>query len=187
MNTNSSATETQFDVMRSQISGSFEKGQLKFNKENSVQSISGQAQQNITQVFTTFLSLMVEDIQGLMKLYTDDAVVEFPYAFDTPRRLEGKTAIYSYLKDVLAQMQDLRFTNVRVYPTIDPNVLLAEVQGEAVIATTGLPYQQEYVIRPETRNGQIVHYREYWNPMITIEGWANTQDWHQSINTEDTV
>jgi uncharacterized protein len=140
-----------------------------------------------TQIFTTFLSLMVKDAQALVDLYAEDAVVEFPYAFDTPRRLEGKKAIYNYFKDTLAQMQNLRFTNIQVYPTIDPNVLWAEVQGEAIIAATGLPYQQEYAMRLEVRNGQIVYYREYWNPMIAIEGWANTQDWLQALTTENAV
>lgn len=139
-----------------------------------MQPIPDREQQTITQIFTTFLSLMVKDVQALMNLYAEDAVVEYPYAFDTPRRLEGKKAIYNYLKDALAQMQDLKFTNVRIYPTTDPNVLLAEVQGEAVIAATGLSYQQEYVIRLETKNGQIAHYREYWNPKIVSERWANT-------------
>jgi uncharacterized protein len=126
------------------------------------------------------LSLMGEDLPALMNLYAEDAVVEFPYAFDIPRRLVGKKAIHSYLKDTLAQMQDLRFTNIRVYSTTDPNILLAEVQGEAIIAATGLPYQQEHVIRLEARDG-----REYWNPMMTIEGWADTQDWLQTLDTDD--
>jgi uncharacterized protein len=141
-----------------------------------MQPVSDQTQQTIAQVFSTYLSLMVRDLQALMNLYAEDAIVEFPYAFNTPRRLEGKTAIYNYLKDALAQMQDLKFTNIRIYSTIDPNVLWAEVQGEAVMADTGLLYQQEYVMRLETKEGQIAHYREYWNPMIVMEGWANTRD-----------
>jgi uncharacterized protein len=34
-----------------------------------------------------------------------------------------------------------------------------------VFATTGHPYQQDYVIRLEIKNGKIIHYREYWNPV----------------------
>jgi uncharacterized protein len=79
----------------------------------------------------------------------------------------------------------LRFTNIQVYPTIDPNILWAEIQGEAIVTATGLPYQQKYAMRLKVRNGQIVHYREYWNPMIEIEGWANTQNWLQALTTED--
>jgi uncharacterized protein len=150
-----------------------------------MQPKSDQPQQEITQFFTTFLSLMTQDLHALMKLYAEDAVVEFPYAFDMPRQLEGKKAIYAYFKNALAQMQNLRFTNIQVYPTSDPNVLWAEVEGEAIVAATGLPYQQAYAMRLEVRNGQIVHYREYWNPMIAIEGWANTEDWLQDFTTED--
>jgi uncharacterized protein len=139
-----------------------------------MQPVSDQAKQTVTQVFTSFLSLIVKDVQALMNLYAEDAVVEYPYAFDTPKRLEGKEVIYNYLKNAVAKLQDLRFTNIRAYPTTDSNILWAEVQGEAVIAATGLPYQQEYVMRLEIRNGLIVHYREYWNPRIVSERWTNT-------------
>jgi uncharacterized protein len=150
-----------------------------------MQPVSEQAQQATTQVFTTFLSLMVKDVQALINLYAEDAIVEFPYAFDTPRQLEGKKAIYSYMKNALKQMENLKFTNIRVYPTTNPNVLWAEVHGEAVIAATGHAYEQDYVMRMETRAGKIVHYREYWNPTIAIEGWANTQDWLQPLDAGD--
>jgi uncharacterized protein len=147
-----------------------------------MQPVSDRVQQTITQVFTTFLSLMVKDVRALMNLYAEDAVVEFPYAFNTSRRLEGKKAIYNYLQDALAQMQNLKFTNIRVYPTTNPDVLWAEVHGEAVIAATGHFYEQDYVIQMETREGKIIHYREYWNPMIASKGWANTQDWLQPLD-----
>jgi ketosteroid isomerase-like protein len=126
-----------------------------------------------------------KDVQALIDLCAEDAVVEFPYASGTPGRLEGKEAIYNYIKDALAQMQDLMFTNIRVYPTTNLNILWAEVHGEAVIVSTGRHYQQDYVMRLETREGKIIHYREYWNPMLLIEAWGSTQDLHQSLNAED--
>ncbi|MDF5714831.1 MAG: PhzA/PhzB family protein [Rhizonema sp. NSF051] len=142
-------------------------------------------QQTITQVFTTFLSLMGKDIQACVDLFTENAVVEFPYASDTPNRLEGKEAIYKYMKNALAQMQNLVFTNLRVYPTSNPNVLLAESRGEAVIVSTGCHYQQDYVIRLETWEGKIIHYREYWNPMSALKAWGSTQNLCQSFNADD--
>lgn len=139
----------------------------------------------IVQVFTTFLELIVKDVQALIDLCAEDAVVEFPYAFDTPRRVEGKKAIYNYMQNALAPMQNLKFTNIRVYPTTNPDLLWAEVHGEATIAATGQLYEQDYVIRMETREGKIVHYCEYWNPMLTIEGWASLKDWHPLPDVED--
>ncbi|GAA6619230.1 nuclear transport factor 2 family protein [Scytonema sp. NUACC26] len=115
--------------------------------------------QAIVRVFTTFLSLMGKDIQACVNLLADNAVVEFPYASDTPKRLEGKNTIYHYMKNVLAQMQDWMFINIRVYPTIDPNVLWVELHGEAVMVSTGRQYQQDYVIRLETKEDKIVYSR----------------------------
>lgn len=149
-----------------------------------MQPVSNVEQQTTTQVLTELLSLMSKASQTWVDLLAEDAVVEFPYASNTPKRLEGKEAIYNYIKDALVQMQDLMFTNIRVYPTTNPNILWAEFRGEAIIVPTDRHYQQDYVIRLETREGKIIHYREYWNPMSVIEAWGGTQNLPQSFNTD---
>ena len=138
------------------------------------------------QFFSDHLALIGKDIPAWVDLFAEDAVVEFPYAsaLGSPERLEGKFAIYNYMKDVPAQMQNLIFTNVREYQTSNPNLLLAEVHGEALIVATGRQYQQEYVMRLETKDGKIVHYREYWNPIPALEAWGSTQNLRQFFNAE---
>ena len=86
------------------------------------------------------------------------------------------------MKDVPEQMQNLVFTNIRVYLTSNSNVLFAEVHGEADIVSTGRHYQQDYVMRLETKAGKISHYREYWNPMPALEAWGSTENLSQSFN-----
>lgn len=132
------------------------------------------------------MALIGKDIPAWVNLFAEDAVVEFPYAstLGSPERLEGKSAIYNYMKDVPAQMQNLIFTNVREYQTSNPNLLLAEVHGEAVIVATGRHYQQDYVMRLETKHRKIVHYREYWNPIPAIDAWGGTQNLRHSFNAE---
>mgnify|MGYP002140209445 CR=1 FL=1 len=56
--------------------------------------------------------------------------------------------------------------------TTDPDVALAEVHGSATIATTGKRYEQDYVMVVRTRNGKIVHYREYWNITPALEAFS---------------
>ena len=129
-------------------------------------------QQTSARVFATLLSVISKDARSCVDLLSEDVVVEFPYASGAPGRLEGKEAIYNYLKDTLAQMQNLMFTNIRIYPTTNPHILWAEVHGEAVIVSTNRYFQQDYVMRLETREGKIVHYREYSNPMSAIEAWG---------------
>lgn len=133
-------------------------------------------QQTAARVFTTLLSVISKDARACVDLMAEDVVVEFPYASGTLGRLEGKEAIYNYLEDALAQMPDLMFTNIRVYPTTNPNILWAEFHGEAVVVSTGRQYQQDYVIRLETREGKIVHHHEYSNPMSAIKAWDRTQN-----------
>jgi ketosteroid isomerase-like protein len=73
-------------------------------------------QQTTAQVLTELLSLVGKDVQACADLFAEDAVIEFPYASGTPAsgRVEGKEAIYDYMKTALAQIQDLRSTNIRV-------------------------------------------------------------------------
>jgi ketosteroid isomerase-like protein len=41
------------------------------------------------------------------------------------------------------------------------------IKGRAV--ETDKPYNQQYVIVAETRDGKLTHYREYWNPLVSAE------------------
>ena len=126
---------------------------------------------SIAEVFTAHLALIGTDVEAWSDLLAEDAIVEFPYAsaLGSQGRLEGKVAIYNYMKNAVTQMQNWVFTDVREYQTLIPNVLFAEFHGEAVFVATGQPYQQDYVVRLETNNGKIIHYREYWNPVAILE------------------
>ena len=141
-------------------------------------------QQATAQILAELLSRMSKASQTWVDLYAEDAVVEFPYAFNTPRRLEGKAAIYNYIKNALVQMQDLVFTDIHIYPATNPNILWAEVHGEADIVSTSRHYQQDYVMRLETREGKIIHYREYWNPVSALKAWGGTENLCQSFNAD---
>jgi hypothetical protein len=82
-------------------------------------------------------------------------------------------------------MQNMRFSNIQVYPTTNPNLAWAEFHGEAVAVATVRSYQQDYVVKLETREGQIIHYRDYANPMATSEAWGGTESLQQAFDAED--
>lgn len=135
-------------------------------------------QNPITDIFDAHLALMVTNIEAWADLLAEDIIVEFPYAsaLGAPPRLEGKSAVYNHVKAAIARMPNLTFTNVRKYPTLNPNVLWAEIHGAAVIATTGRDYEQDYVVRMETKDGLVVYYREYWNPAAVMDAWGDTRN-----------
>lgn len=150
-----------------------------------MQPVQNTKQQTTAQVFAAHLALIGEDFEAWADLLAEDAVVDFPYAsvLGLPERLEGKFAIYHYIKNVTAQMQNWTFTNVREHQTTNSNVLFAKFHGEAVFVATGRQYQQDYVLRFETKNGKIIHYREYWNPIPILDTTGSTEAFRRSVNT----
>lgn len=130
------------------------------------------------------LELIRTDIERWLELFTDDAVVEFPYAagLELPQRLEGREAIRRYFADTPKHFQGLVFTNVRRYRTTDPDVALAEAHGSATIAVTGSGYEQDYIMLVKTRDGRISLYREYWNPIPGLRAFGGEQNLRRAVN-----
>jgi uncharacterized protein len=135
-------------------------------------------QDTVERIFDAHLALMCTDIQAWSDLLAENIAVEFPYApaLGAPSRLEGKSAVYSHVKAAMARMPNLTFTKVRKYPTLNPNVLWAEMHGETITATTGRQYQQDYVVRMETKDGKAIYYCEYWNPVPVMDDWGDIRN-----------
>ena len=130
------------------------------------------------------LALIGTDIEHWLELFAEDAVVEFPYArpLGLPERLEGREAIRRYFADTPKHFQGLVFTNVRRYRTTDPDVAFAEAHGSATVAVTGSGYEQDYIMRVQTREGRISLYREYWNPIPGLKAFGGEQNLRRAVN-----
>ncbi|MGY6251771.1 hypothetical protein ACXIUS_30365 [Bosea thiooxidans] len=85
-------------------------------------------QSSIENLLDEALRLMVPDTKAWSELLTEDVIVDFPYAptLGWPGRFVGRQAVYEFVNTALVEMPDLMFSNVRTYPTTDPNVLWAE-------------------------------------------------------------
>ncbi|WP_426756771.1 nuclear transport factor 2 family protein [Myxococcus sp. Y35] len=130
------------------------------------------------------LALIGTDIERWLGLFAEDAVVEFPYApsLGAPERLVGREAIRGYFAETPKHFLGLVFSNVRRYLTTDPDVAIAEVHGSATIALTGKPYEQDYILVLKSREGRIVHYREYWDPILGLRAFGGTENLQQMVN-----
>jgi uncharacterized protein len=123
------------------------------------------------------LELVIHDHPRWLELFDEAAVVEFPYAvaLGTPSRFEGKAAIDAYFSRAGSLFLDFRFRELRVHASEATGVAFAEGHGSARIATTGRPYEQDYVMVIEARDGKILRYREYWNPLPAIEAFGGQE------------
>jgi ketosteroid isomerase-like protein len=69
--------------------------------------------------------------------FSDDAVVEYPFALPSPTRLEGKEAIKKYFAAVSAYPMKLTMRDMVVHETSDPEVVVAEWDYDGLVTTTG--------------------------------------------------
>jgi uncharacterized protein len=109
------------------------------------------------------------DWQALHDLYSDDAVIEYPFALPQPRWLEGKEAIRRYFEGVARLPLQLRARNVGMHETGDPEVLVVEYDYD-VSATAGSRTLQVSIIQvSRVRHGRITHSRDYHNHVVLAD------------------
>lgn len=130
------------------------------------------------------LEWIVTDIERWFGLFAEDAIVEFPYAasIDMPDRLLGREAIRRYFAETPKHFLGLVLSDARRHPMASPDVAIAEVHGSATIATTGRPYEQDYLMLLKAKDGRIIHYREYWDPIRGLEDFGGTEKLQRLVN-----
>lgn len=111
----------------------------------------------------TFAAVGRADVSGQLDSFTEDVVLELPYA-DPPVRLEGKDAIRAHVGPALEIFRfQLHITDV--YDCADPDTLVLEYRSEGHVTTTGKEYRNTYISVVHFRDGLICHQREYYNPV----------------------
>jgi uncharacterized protein len=123
---------------------------------------------------------LAKDMKGWSELCADDVVAEFPFAPDPSSRvIEGRTALYEYLRNYPSFIDVKTIPTLKTYPTDDANMAIAEWSASGVVIGNGNPYEMSYATFVTFRNGLIVNYREYWNPqafMAAMSGASFSED-----------
>ncbi|MCW2947286.1 MAG: hypothetical protein JWR24_4003 [Actinoallomurus sp.] len=118
----------------------------------------------------TLRLLLAKDMTGYAELWAVDGSIEFPFApSNYPSRLDGRAAIRDYLRGYPDLLDVQAITEQTVHETADPDVVVAEFEAAGVVVATGQPYQMRYVAVVVARDGEIVHYRDYWSPLAGAE------------------
>lgn len=125
------------------------------------------APRSAAEVAADFLERLGDlDIDGALANFANDAVQEMPYSpAGFPHRLDGIDAIrrqYSGLPDAYTSMH---FDITATHNTTDPGCVILEYTGSIRLKTGGR-YDNTYIGVFHTRNGRIVCFREYFNPMV---------------------
>jgi hypothetical protein len=121
-------------------------------------------------------TFLAKDMNGWSLLCADNVVAEFPFAPDgSPRRLEGREALYEYLRNYPSVINVRSIPHRRIYSTDDPNVVIAEWSSSGEVLTNGNPYEMSYATFVTFKDGLIVNYREYWDPLAFTSALSGEQ------------
>ncbi|ARV62960.1 hypothetical protein BZZ01_10425 [Nostocales cyanobacterium HT-58-2] len=122
-------------------------------------------------VVRDFLDLLSKKrMDAWLELWDQNSVQDMPYSPPGfPKRVEGKAAIAKHYSALPTSVGRMVFPDLVIYPMVDPNTLFAEFRGEIEVLATGKPYNNTYAGLFQFRNGKILLYREYYNPMVFTE------------------
>lgn len=121
-----------------------------------------------------FRCLNRRDYEGALQLVADEVTWEMPFAppaLPAPfNRQRFENLLHSW---PVVFAQGLTFDDVNIQPMLDPDRLVIEFRGEAVMAATGQPYRNRYVGLFQLSDRRIVHAREYFDSAVAIRafGW----------------
>lgn len=108
--------------------------------------------------------------EDFLAMCDKDIVFEFPFApVGTVTEVRGKERMAAYLRKVgaLIVFEGMGAPVIHISQNGETYVLEFSCKGSG--ADTGLRYDQDYISVIRVREGRIVHYRDYWNPLILLE------------------
>ncbi len=107
--------------------------------------------------------------ETLLDMMADDVSFEFPFALPGGiQRLAGKAALAAYLPKVSELFTIEALTLDSAIISTDGRQAVLEFTGKAHANATGARYDQDYVSVLDLRDGLIVRYRDYWNPLTVL-------------------
>jgi uncharacterized protein len=115
--------------------------------------------------------LLAQDTEGFIDLFAPDAVIELPFSGpDLPGRLEGQQAIREFSKRAAASPMRIEgMDETAIYQTDDPEVVIVELAAQVAVATTGQQISTTSVQVFRIRDGKILLFRDYFNPLGLAE------------------
>jgi ketosteroid isomerase-like protein len=105
----------------------------------------------------------------LHQLYSVEAIIEYPFALPSPRRVEGLVAIRSYFDAASRLPLKLKTRDMVVHETTDPEVVVAEWDYDAQVTTTGRSFRVSNIQVSRVREGKIVASRDYHNHFVMAD------------------
>jgi len=120
-------------------------------------------------------ALEKRDSEGVIALLHDDIVLELPFPIlagenTTGTRRQAGTAVHDYLRHSRELTAENSFTNV-VWRITDDGLAMFQSDGVCTLSD-GRPYLNHYLFLFEVRDGKVIRWVEYLNPVIAARAFG---------------
>lgn len=109
---------------------------------------------------------------AFVDLFAPDGIMEFPFAPPGfPDALRGRDEVRAFYERAAGVRStfDLHDVSLVVHQTDDPEVVVTEIEHHGHSHVTNGPYRMLAIGIVRVRDGQIVHYRDFMNPLTLAE------------------
>jgi ketosteroid isomerase-like protein len=139
---------------------------------------TNQQQDEVMTLMAAYLGLWLADDPGryaVEQFVTEDAVFEYPYADDASRHVEGRRAIGQALRKFPATASNWKFTELRLFQTLYPDIFFVEYRAKAYVPATQRTYESHHIARITVRDGKIADYNELWDRDAKAAAFGTTR------------
>ena len=109
------------------------------------------------------------DAETFPDMFAVDGVCEYPFAppgLKTP--MVGRDAIIANFQIIRKLLRIDAVADVSEIKVSDPDMVVLEFSGRGEGVATKEAYDQRYISVIRLRDGNIVHYKDYWNPIAFV-------------------
>jgi ketosteroid isomerase-like protein len=116
-------------------------------------------------VLEVFDALSSGDVDAFVSKLDPEVVFQCPFYASVPD-VQGRDALRHMFVQVHTLFSRVHYEVVDAFSAQDTSRVIIECFGDNVAASTGAAYQNHYVILMRVRQGLVVEWREFSNPLV---------------------
>jgi uncharacterized protein len=115
------------------------------------------------------------DTETFVGLFDPAGYIEWPYRPDgIPGRVEGRERLREFMAGQASGLVRFdEYRNTVIHETVNPEVVIVEYDAHGTVIPTGAPFHQTIIAVLRIRDGLVVSYRDYLNPLVLAETLAS--------------
>jgi ketosteroid isomerase-like protein len=121
--------------------------------------------QNCETIRTMMRQFSSGEPAGLLEHVADDVVYEAPY-YSQFQTKHSRDELAAMLRAVEDRFETILYEVVELFPTVDPDLVIAEIRGDHAVRGSDRRYQNHYIQFLRFREGKVVEWREFSNPDV---------------------